>query len=227
MTDKLDKLEDRLGHVFEDRALLKQALTHASVAGKRSNERLEFLGDRVLGLVIARELIRRFPDANEGDLAVRLNQLVKQDTCARVAQSSGIGDHLILAPGERHAGGNGKAAVLGDACEAVIAALFQDGGLDTAERFILKAWKEDLSAAGSTERDPKTQLQEWAQSRGDLGRALPEYRVVDHSGPPHAPVFVVEAEVKGAGKATGEGKSKRDAERRAARALLAELGVNA
>lgn len=211
-----------LGHVFTDRALLTQALTHSS-ASKKSNERLEFLGDRVLGLVIAQELIRRYPEAPEGDLAIRLNELVRKETCARMAQKSGIDKFLVLAPGERQGGGARKSTVLGDACEAVIAALFLDGGLEPAARFILANWGDDLATAAATTRDAKSELQSWAQAREELGRPLPAYRVLKRTGADHAPHFVVEALVKGAGTATGEGASKREAERNAAEALLGQL----
>ncbi|MBL9011161.1 MAG: ribonuclease III [Alphaproteobacteria bacterium] len=219
----LDALQATLGHRFDDPARLTEALTHASADAKRSNERLEFLGDRVLGLVVAEELIRRFPGLEEGELAVRLNALVRKETCARVAQDTGIDTHIILAPGERQTGGVAKKAVLGDACEAIIAALYLDGGLPAARHFILTAWKNDFDASAGVGRDPKTELQEWAQSRSDLGRALPVYRVTHSSGPAHAPHFVVAVSVGTAGTAEGEGGSKREAERNAAAALLATL----
>ncbi len=220
MSDDRAVLEQALGWSFRDKGLLRQALTHASAAGARSNERLEFLGDRVLGLVVARELVLRFPSLAEGELAVRLNALVRKETCARIARETGIDRHLILAAGERQTGGVAKAAVLADACEAVIAALFLDGGLEAAEGFILRAWARDFAASVAVDIDPKTKLQEWAQSRADLGRALPVYSVLEQSGPAHAPHFVVEASVAGAGAATGAGGSKREAEREAAQALL-------
>lgn len=220
----MSDLESALGHSFRDAGLLERALTHSSAAHNRSNERLEFLGDRVLGLVIAQELIQRFPEAAEGDLAIRLNALVRKETCARMAEKAGIPAHLKLAAGERQGGGARKATVLGDACEAVIAALYLDGGLEAAQRFILKTWADEIAESGRTARDAKSELQEWAQARADLGRALPLYRVVTQSGPSHAPHFIVEAEVPGAGKAQGEGASKREAERAAAEALLRQLG---
>ncbi len=223
----LDDLESQLGHHFATRKLLTEALTHASAAGARSNERLEFLGDRVLGLVIAEELVRRFPKLPEGDLAVRLNALVRKETCAAVAQTVGIAAHLILAAGERQSGGVAKKAVLGDACEAVIAALFLDGGLDVARAFILTAWKDHLNASAEVAQEPKSALQEWAQARADLGRALPIYTVLKSDGPAHAPHFIVEASVAGAGSAMGEGGSKREAERAAAEALLKKLKAHA
>ncbi|MCC6919720.1 MAG: ribonuclease III [Alphaproteobacteria bacterium] len=217
----LDDLETKLGHRFADRALLTQALTHASAGAPVSNERFEFLGDRVLGLVIARALLDRFPKAAEGELAVRLNALVRKETCAEMAQASGIAPHIILSPGERQLAGRSRKAVLGDACEAVIAALYLDGGLEAAERFILSAWAEGLQSEMHAALDPKSELQVWALARAD--RALPSYRVLQSSGPAHAPHFVIEVSVPGAGAARGEGKSKREAEREAASALLAQV----
>lgn len=213
----------RLGHDFRDPKLLKLALTHASAAGARSNERLEFLGDRVLGLIVANELIARFPKAAEGELAIRLNALVRKETCAKVGEAVGLAPHLVLAPGERMRTGQARISLLGNACEAVIAALYLDGGLEAASRFVLKEWAEDFAASISVGTDIKSELQQWAQAREDLGRALPVYRVIDSSGPAHAPHFVVEAAVEGAGAARGEGASKREAERNAAAALLAQL----
>lgn len=216
-------LDARLGHAFKDRKLLKLALTHASAPGARSNERLEFLGDRVLGLVVANELIARFPDAPEGELAIRLNALVRKETCARIGEAVGLAPHLVLAPGERMRVGQARISLLGNACEAVIAALYLDGGLEAAARFILKEWAADFDASISVATDIKSELQQWAQAREDLGRALPVYRLIDSSGPAHAPHFIVEATVEGAGSARGEGASKREAERNAAAALLDKL----
>lgn len=216
-------LAARLGHTFSDPALLKQALTHASAAGARSNERLEFLGDRVLGLIVADELISRFPDAPEGELAIRLNALVRKETCAKIGEAVGLIPHLVLAPGERMRSGQARISLLGNACEAVIGALYLDGGLEAASRFILREWAADFAASVTVGADTKSELQHWAQAREDLGRALPVYTVIDSSGPAHAPRFVVEAAVEGAGAAQGEGASKREAERNAAAALLAKL----
>jgi len=216
-------LADRLGHRFKDPGLLKLALTHASAAGARSNERLEFLGDRVLGLVVAGELIARFPGAPEGELAIRLNALVRKETCARIGEAVGLTPHLVLAPGERMRTGQARISLLGNACEAVIAALYLDGGLEAASRFILKEWAADFDASVTVGTDIKSELQQWAQAREDLGRVLPVYAVLESSGPAHAPHFVVEVTVEGAGAARGEGASKREAERNAAAALLARL----
>jgi ribonuclease-3 len=217
-------LEDVLGHVFGDRGLLTRALTHASADSGRSNERLEFLGDRVLGLLIAEELIKRFPDAAEGELAARLNRLVRMETCAEVALAIGLDKALILAIGERQTGGAKKVAILGDACEAVIAALYLDGGLDAARAFVLRAWAGHLDATPAEIRDPKTLLQEWAQGRAEHGRALPCYEVLSQTGPSHAPLFRMRVSVTGGPSAEAEGKSKREAEQAAASALLEKLG---
>ena len=216
-------LTARLDHQFKSPALLKQALTHASAAGSRSNERLEFLGDRVLGLIVADELIARFPDAPEGELAIRLNALVRKETCARIGEAIGLTPHLVLAPGERMRSGQARISLLGNACEAVIAALYLDGGLEAASRFVLREWADDFAASVSVGADTKSELQHWAQAREDLGRALPVYAVTESTGPAHAPRFVVAVTVEGAGSAEGEGASKREAERNAAAALLAKL----
>ncbi len=217
------ELAGRLGHSFANPEHLKLALIHASAAGARSNERLEFLGDRVLGLVVAGELIRRFPGAAEGELAIRLNALVRKETCARIGEAIGLVPYLTLAPGERMRTGTARISLVGNACEAVIAALFLDGGLEAASRFILKEWAAEFEASIHVATDIKSELQQWAQAREDLGRALPVYTVIDSSGPAHAPHFIVEVAVEGAGAARGEGASKREAERNAAAALLAKL----
>ncbi|MFT3808680.1 MAG: ribonuclease III [Micropepsaceae bacterium] len=217
------ELQTRLGHRFASKDLLNLALTHASAAGARSNERLEFLGDRVLGLVVAGELISRFPAVSEGELAIRLNALVRKDTCARIGEAIGLIPHLKLAPGERMRTGTARISLVGNACEAVIAALYLDGGLEAASRFILKEWAAEFDASVNVATDIKSELQQWAQAREDLGRVLPAYTTIDSSGPAHAPHFVVEVVVEGAGAARGEGASKREAERNAAAALLAQL----
>jgi len=216
-------LQARLDHRFAKPDILKLALTHASAAGARSNERLEFLGDRVLGLVVAGELISRFPGAAEGELAIRLNALVRKETCARIGEAVGLVPHLVLAPGERMRSGAARISLVGNACEAVIAALYLDGGLEAAARFILKEWAAEFDASANVATDIKSELQQWAQAREDLGRALPVYTTIDSSGPVHAPHFIVEVVVEGAGAGRGEGASKREAERNAAADLLAKL----
>jgi ribonuclease-3 len=217
-------------HRFRDPALLCEALTHRSASesrgrargvrkGSGSNERLEFLGDRVLGLLMAEWLIERFPEEQEGDLGRRLAHLVSGPTAAAAAEAVGLPEALAIAPGEVRAGVRDLATVRGDAMEAVIGALYLDGGLDVARRFVRRAFAGAIDAQVIPPRDPKSALQEWA-----LGRAmpLPKYTVASRTGPSHDPVFVVEVSAAGR-SATGTAGSKRLAEREAASALLREL----
>jgi ribonuclease-3 len=217
-TDALSELQTRLGHSFKDKGLLTRALTHASVSTIDSNERLEFLGDRVLGLVIAEQLHHRFPQDPEGIMALKLNALVRSEACARAAEKVGLGEFLILANSEVVSGGRKKAAILAGACEAVIAALYLDGDFDVARNFILANWEEQFAGLSHDMRDAKTALQEWAQAK--KGGVAPVYKLVKREGPDHAPRFVVEASVAGQEPVTGEGSSKREAEQAAARAML-------
>jgi len=214
-----DTLSSRLGHAFHDKSLLARALTHASADTVRSNERLEFLGDRVLGLVVADKLHRLYPDDPEGVLALKLNALVRREACAAAAERAGLADHVVLAASEAASGGRRKSAILAGVCEAVIAALYVDGGYDVARAFIERYWDEAFAKLGADMRDAKTALQEWAQARRDA----PVYKLVGREGPDHAPRFVVEVTIKSEGSATGEGNSKREAEQAAARTLLARV----
>ncbi len=221
---RLSELEAGLGHVFADKELLARALTHASVNSRASYERLEFLGDRVLGLVIAEMLFNAYPDDPEGLLALKYNALVRGETCAAAGQAAGLAEHLLLTAAEAASGGRQKTAILGGACEAIIAALYLDAGFDTARAFVARHWAGALAALGEDMRDPKTMLQEWSQSRSRAHRAAPVYRLVTREGPDHAPRFVVEASVAGEGTALGEGRSKQEAQQAAAKAMLARLG---
>jgi ribonuclease III len=214
-------LEARLDHAFRDPALLERSLSHAS-AGPESNERLEFLGDRVLGLVIAERLHRLYPHDSEGKLALKLNALVRKEACAAAAEAAGLPEHLILANSEAGSGGRQKAVILAGACEAVIAALYLDGGIEAARGFIERYWAEMLGALGHDMRDAKTRLQEWAQS--GPARTTPSYRLVGREGPDHAPRFIVEVSAGDGFADTGQGSSKREAEQSAAEALLKRLG---
>ena len=218
----LAALEERLGHRFKDHQLLNLALSHASI-GAASNERLEFLGDRVLGLIIAERLFADYPGEEEGGLAVRLNALVRRDACAKVGEAAGFAPHLIMASSESGSGGRRKGAILAGACEAVIAALYLDGGMEAARRFVLNYWEELFAALKPELRDAKTTLQEWAQSRAE--RAPPVYSVTQRSGPDHAPVFTVEVRIPDSESEQGEGSTKRDAEQDAARRMLLRLGL--
>jgi ribonuclease-3 len=204
--------------------LLKRALTHSSANAAASNERLEFLGDRVLGLIAAEKLHALYPGDPEGALALKYNALVRQETCARAAEAAGLADQLILASSESSSGGRRKAAILAGVCEAVIAALYQDGGIDAARRFVECYWTEAFGSLDRDMRDAKTALQEWAQSRkGDA--AAPVYTLVKRVGPDHAPRFLVEVSVSGQTSQTGEGRSKREAEQDAAKKMLTSLDL--
>jgi ribonuclease-3 len=214
----------RLGHDFADPALLIEALTHPSTAGSADNQRLEFLGDRVLGLVIAEALLDADRGATEGDLAPRLNALVRKETCAEVATELGLGEGLRMGRSEMLTGGRRKTALLGDAMEAVIAAVYLDAGLAAAQALILRAWGERIGDVHAVARDPKTALQEWAQARG---QPPPAYLDLDREGPDHAPVFSVEARLADGRAAAGRASSKRAAQQAAAEALLRDLGEGA
>jgi ribonuclease III len=212
-------LESRLGHSFKDRALLERALTHSSVGGGAAdNERLEFLGDRVLALVMAETLLRREADAEAGPLSKRLHVLVSRDICAEVGRALGVGAALRLPGGETRRGARDQARFLADACEALIGAVYLDAGLDVARDRVLAAWS-DLLESPHDERsaNPKSRLQEWAAA---AGRGAPAYRLVSRTGPDHAPVFTVEAAVADAAPTQASAGSRQAAEKAAALALL-------
>lgn len=225
-TTDLRQLEDALGYRFGDRALLREALTHGSATApgskRMSYQRLEFLGDRVLGVVVADMLFTAFPDDDEGAMARRFNAMVRRETCAKIARKLGLGRFLILGQSEVSSGGRRKGAILADTCESVIGAVYRDGGMEAARAVIEANWSEMMALAGRPARDAKTTLQEWAQGRG-LG--LPAYELSERSGPDHAPDFTVTVTVSGLAPATGRGATKRDAEQRAATAQLVALGV--
>jgi ribonuclease III len=219
-----------LGHEFKRPDLLQEALTHRSAAqvkgrgpgkGRKpaSNERLEFIGDRVLGLTMAEWLAERFPGEQEGELGRRLAYLVSQPVLATVAETAGLAAALSVAPGEAKAGVARRATVLADALEAALGALYLDGGLDAARNFVRRAWGEAMTVQADPPKDAKTALQEWAQKRG---KDLPVYEVTGRSGPPHAPEFIVTVTV-GMADGIGSGGNKRAAEQHAAEALLARL----
>jgi len=216
------ELERRIGHTFGDRDLLERALTHASVGdGARTvlhNERLEFLGDRVLNMVAAERLMVLDAEAREGEMSRRLSALVNYHACSRAARRAGISGALRLSAGAMKAGARDSDAVLGDACEAMIAALYLDGGLETVRAFFDRFWAEEFAALGEPRaKDPKTQLQEWAQGQG---LPLPRYELVGRAGPDHAPSFTVAVEVQGFGPEQALGRSRQDAEKAAAQAML-------
>ncbi|MDK9696479.1 MAG: ribonuclease III [Siculibacillus sp.] len=220
----LDALEARIGHRFADRELLARALTHTSAVGNaaQSYQRLEFLGDRVLALTIAGMVYRAFPQADEGELARRLNALVKRETCAEVARDLGLGEVVRLGSGEAQSGGRAKSAILGDIAEAVIAAVHLDAGFEVAAAFVERHWTDRMMTARGPLRDAKTTLQEWLQGRG---LAAPSYRQVARSGPDHDPLFTIAVDIAGLDGATGAGRSKREAEQNAATAVLVREGL--
>ncbi|MBC6405030.1 MAG: ribonuclease III [Rhodospirillales bacterium] len=223
MTDSLLILQTRLGHRFARPDLLQEALTHASAtpAGKRiSYERLEFLGDRVLGLAVAALLLKRFPEEPEGPLAQRFAVLVSRETLAEVASELDLPNLIVMAASEAAGGGRENTATLADVCEAVIGALFLDGGYAAADSMVRSFWQERAVEDRRPPRDPKTALQEWAQARS---LPLPHYREIRRDGPPHAPDFTIEVQVAGFPPENGQGRAKRQAERRAAETLLARL----
>lgn len=220
----LSRLEGKLGHVFADRALLETALTHMSAEGTRrgSYQRLEFLGDRVLGLSIADMLFARYPEAEEGDMSRRLADLVRKETCAEVAIAWELGSFLRLGDGEILGGARKNKAILADACESIIGAVFIDGGYAAARGLVERAFGERLLKPARPLRDAKTALQEWAQGRG---YQTPTYSERGRSGPDHAPLFRVAARIAGLADAEAEGPSKRLAEQAAAEAFLRREGL--
>ncbi|MBI1392675.1 MAG: ribonuclease III [Alphaproteobacteria bacterium] len=222
--DALAAVEARIGRAFSDGELFRRALTHSSLAADSSLgdlERLEFLGDRVLGLLTAEALWRRHPSMTEGELAPRLNALVRKETCAKAALALGLDRAMRLSPHEEEAGGRRKTSILGDVCEAFLGALYIDGGLDAARRAYDVYWTPNLDQLYRAHRDAKTALQEWSQERG---RGTPKYETLRADGPAHSPGFAVRAVIDGA-SAEGEGASKRAAQSAAAAALLIQEGV--
>mgnify|MGYP000350869804 CR=1 FL=1 len=218
-------LADLLGYRFDDEGLLIEAMTHASAVttGQRPTyQRLEFLGDRVLGLIIADALFELYPDADEGELSRRLAALVRRETCADVARDIGLGAHIWLGEGEAQTGGRSKDAILGDVCEAVIGAIYLDGGLGPAGEFVRRVWDDRMDEESPRLKDAKTTLQEWAHTRG---YKQPHYKLVSRSGPDHEPRFTISVTVPGLEPAEAIGSSKRVAEQAAAEAVLIREGV--
>ncbi|WP_135077850.1 ribonuclease III [Terasakiella sp. SH-1] len=218
-----EQLEQTIGYTFQDPTRLKLALVHSSTHRRHKdgsaldNERLEFLGDRVLGLVIADLLFKRFPKDKEGDLARRHTALVRKEALARVSTDIELGQYIDMLQAEADLGGRENPAILANACEAVIAALFQDGGLGAAQDFITKFWAGLVEEDPTPPQDNKTALQEWAQSKG---LPLPVYKTVSQTGPAHAPIFEIEVLVKNHTPQRASGPSKRKAEQAAAGTLL-------
>jgi len=226
-TQAREELESRIGYAFADKTILERALTHVSAASKQgrggSYQRLEFLGDHVLGLAVSDMLYRAFPKGDEGELSRRLADLVRREACADVARTLDLGAALRLGSSESNAGGRRRMATLADVCEALIGAVFIDGGYPAAAALIERLWRERMLTPVRPLRDPKTMLQEWAQGRG---LPTPAYREVERRGPHHNPEFRVAVDVAALQPAEGIGRSKRAAEQAAAAAMLTREGVN-
>jgi ribonuclease-3 len=223
----ISALEERIGHRFADPKLLENALTHVSGVGSgkkrtESYQRLEFLGDHVLGLVISELLFRSFPRAQEGELSRRLADLVRRDACAEAALAMDLGPFIKLGSSEANSGGRKKAAILADVCEALIGAVFLDGGYEASTKLIDRYWRDRMLEPHRPLRDPKTMLQEWAQGRG---LPPPAYKETERRGPDHKPEFKVSVTLPGFDSIDGKGTSKRDAEQAAALAMLLREGV--
>lgn len=212
-------LEDRLGYRFKDPSWRDKALTHSSKSGSINNERIEFLGDRVLNLVVADMLFKAFPTESEGQLAKRHSALVQGKMLWTIANAISLGSDVILSDAERSSGGAANENILSDAMEALIGAVYLDGGLDHARDVITRLWG-DVSNVTELHQDPKTELQEWVQARG---LPLPEYEIVGRTGPDHAPVFEIEVRVQGYNPVMSEGTSRRQAEKTAAQKMLVIL----
>lgn len=229
-TRKVTAFETALGYRFKDRDLMTRALTHSSArAGKNGraastdNERLEFLGDRVLGLAVAELLTETFGAANEGDLARRFNSLVRGETCALVARGWQVGAFMHLSDSEAESGGRDKETILADACEAVLAAAFIESGFDAARKIVRAHWAPLIVAlSNEPAADAKSTLQEWAQAQG---LPVPSYKEIRREGPDHAPLFTAEVRIDHKRTSTGSGASKRAAEQEAATAFLVKQGV--
>ncbi len=219
--EKLKTLQQKIGYHFSDISLLERAITHSSLSNEVENAkslgRLEFLGDRVLGLMTAEALWRKYPNFNEGDMAPRLNALVRKEACAKAAVAFGLDKVVRLSPAEEENGGRQKTAILGDVCEAFLGALYIDGGLPAAQRAFEIYWMRDFDVLAARYKDSKTALQEWAQAKL---KSTPVYNVINNSGPAHAPLFEVEVSVNGLAPAQGSGSSKRAAQTLAAQNLL-------
>ncbi|HEV3241850.1 MAG TPA: ribonuclease III [Methyloceanibacter sp.] len=222
----LKHLFEWLGFAFKDRTLVELALTHASarpsLKPNEDNERLEFLGDRVLGLAVAELLAASFPEASEGELARRFNQLVRAETCAEIAQRWELGKLIVMSGGEAESGGRGKKTILANACEAVLGAIFLDGGYEAARDVIHRFWVSELCGLDLAVPDAKSILQEWAQGRR---LPLPRYIEVAREGPDHRPRFTAEVQIDGVAPERGHGANKREAEQAAALAMLLREGV--
>ncbi len=222
MAKSFDDLQKSIGYVFKDTGLLQVALTHSSTGEKDNYERLEFLGDRVLGLVIASLLFKKFPDEKEGDMAKRLASLVQGDTLSKLSSRISLGDYIIFSEAEAAAGGAKNDHILADVYESVIGAMYLDGGFEPCKTLIETQWEDVLYTMVEPPQHPKTAIQEWAQAQG---LALPLYEIIGQSGPDHAPIFEVSLSVVGYDVVRGQGRSRAEAEKEAAQVFVTSVKI--
>ncbi|MFP4314083.1 MAG: ribonuclease III [Alphaproteobacteria bacterium] len=215
------ELENHIGHEFRDKALLKMALTHSSTGETTNYERIEFLGDRVLGLVVSEILYEKFADEKEGDLAKRLASLVQGSWLAKIAMDINLGEYMSFSESERCSGGGANVNLLADGLEALIGAMYLDAGLPACRDFITRFWGDAFYEMKKPPQHPKTALQEWAQGQG---LPLPTYKIINQSGPDHAPVFDIELNVQGYDRLIAQGRSRQIAEKEAAKAFIEKYG---
>lgn len=214
------ELYEILGYEFKNGELLREALTHPSLEGGQNYQRMEFVGDRVLGLAIAAWMYELYPEVDEGGLASRHTNLVRREACAKIAEKLNLGNFLHMAKSSEDTGGRKRRTILADTCESIIGAIYLDSGYKVAEEFIRTNWADLASNVKVAERDAKTKLQEMVQA---TGRTPPVYTTIDKKGPDHEPVFTIVVKVKGEGEEVGVGYSKRGAEQRAANLMLERL----
>lgn len=220
MSCQYSELYKILGYSFKDESLIREALTHPSLEGAPSYQRLEFVGDRVLGLAIAAWMFELHPNADEGGLASRHTNLVRREACAKIAEDLKLGDFIHMAKSSEDTGGRKRETIIADVCESVIGAIYLEAGYREAEKFIRKFWHEMTHNVKVAKRDAKTRLQELVQSRG---KNTPVYTTIDKEGPDHQPTFTIAVSVQGEGEETAKGFSKRDAEQLAAEKILKRL----
>jgi len=220
LSSQYSELYEILGYSFKDESLIREALTHPSLEGTPSYQRLEFIGDRVLGLAIAAWMFELHPNADEGGLASRHTNLVRREACAKIAANLNLGDFIHMAKSSEDTGGRKRETIIADVCESVIGAIYLEAGYLEAEKFIRKFWHEMAHNVKVAKRDAKTRLQELVQSRG---KSTPVYTTIDKKGPDHQPTFTIVVSVQGEGEETAKGFSKRDAEQLAAEKILKRL----
>jgi ribonuclease III len=220
MNGQYSELYEILGYQFKDADLLREALTHPSLEGSSNYQRLEFIGDRVLGLAIAAWMFELYPTADEGGLASRHTNLVRREACAAVAENLDLGKYLHMAKSSEDTGGRTRGTIIADAAESVIGAIYLDGGYEVADKFVRNHWKGLANNVKVADRDAKTILQEKVQGRG---KPTPVYTTIDRSGPDHAPTFTIAVKVKDEGMESAKGLSKREAEQQAAALMLTRL----